>query len=52
MVAVIDLTTHLAWSAASVRDMHMLRSAEMNDLLPGVQRLATGRIERGRLISS
>ncbi len=40
MVAVIDLTTQLAWFAASVRDIRMLRIEELNDLMPVVQRLA------------
>src|SRR3954453_2420527 len=33
MVAVIDLTTHLPWFAASVRDIRMLRIEELNDLM-------------------
>lgn len=40
MVAVIDLTTHLPWFAASVRDIRMLRIEELNDLMPVVQRVA------------
>jgi virulence-associated protein VapD len=40
MVAVIDLTTRLAWFAASVRDIRMLRIEELNDLMPVVQRVA------------
>jgi virulence-associated protein VapD len=40
MVAVIDLTTHLAWFAAAVRDIRMLRIEELNDLMPVVQRVA------------
>ncbi|HKB36496.1 MAG TPA: virulence factor [Gemmataceae bacterium] len=40
MVAVIDLTTQLAWFAASVRDIRMLRIEELNDLMPVVQRIA------------
>jgi virulence-associated protein VapD len=40
MVAVIDLTTRLAWFAASVRDMRMLRIEEVNDLMAVVQRVA------------
>src|SRR5436190_21810093 len=40
MVAVIDLATQLAWFAASVRDIRMLRIEELNDLMPVVQRVA------------
>jgi virulence-associated protein VapD len=40
MVAVIDLTTHLPWFAAAVRDIRMLRIEDMNDLMPVVQRVA------------
>src|SRR5436305_10685018 len=40
MVAVIDLATQLAWFAASVRDIRMLRIEELNDLIPVVQRVA------------
>lgn len=40
MVAVIDLTTHLPWFAASVRDIRMLRIEELNDLMPVVERVA------------
>lgn len=40
MVAVIDLTTQLAWFAASVRDIRMLRIEELNDLMPVVHRVA------------
>lgn len=40
MVAVIDLTAQLAWFAASVRDIRMLRIEELNDLMPVVQRVA------------
>jgi virulence-associated protein VapD len=40
MVAVIDLTTQLAWFAASVRDIRLLRIEELNDLMPVVQRVA------------
>src|SRR5436305_10738493 len=39
-VAVIDLATQLAWFAASVRDIRMLRIEELNDLIPVVQRVA------------
>lgn len=41
-VAVIDLTTHLPWFAAAVRDIRMLRIEEINDLMPVVQRIANG----------
>jgi virulence-associated protein VapD len=40
MVAVIDLSTHLPWFAAAVRDIRMLRIEELNDLMPVVQRVA------------
>jgi virulence-associated protein VapD len=40
MMAVIDLTTRLPWFAASVRDIHMLRIEELNDLMPVVERVA------------
>jgi len=40
MVAVIDLSTQLAWFPASVRDIRMLRIEEVNDLMPVVQRVA------------
>jgi virulence-associated protein VapD len=40
MVAVIDLATQLPWFPASVRDIRMLRIEELNDLMPGVQRVA------------
>jgi len=40
MIAVIDLTTQLAWFAAAVRDIRMLRIEELNDLMPVVQRVA------------
>ncbi|MFO0799246.1 MAG: virulence factor [Gemmataceae bacterium] len=40
MVAVIDLTTTLAWFASAVRDIRMLRIEELNDLMPVVQRVA------------
>lgn len=39
-LAVIDLSTELAWFPASVRDIRMLRIEEMNDLMPVVQRVA------------
>jgi virulence-associated protein VapD len=39
-VAVIDLSTHLPWFAAAVRDIRMLRIEELNDLMPLVQRVA------------
>ncbi len=37
MVAVIDLSTQLAWFPSSVRDIRMLRIEELNDLMPVVQ---------------
>ena len=40
MVAVIDLSTQLAWFAAAVRDIRMLRIEELNDLMPVVRRVA------------
>jgi len=40
MVAVIDLSAHLPWFAAAVRDVRMLRIEELNDLMPVVQRIA------------
>lgn len=36
MVA-IDLSNHLPWFAASVRDIRMLRIEELNDLMPAIQ---------------
>ena len=35
--AVIELSRDLAWFAASVRDIRMLRIEELNDLMPAVQ---------------
>ena len=40
MVAILDLTTQLAWFLSSVRDIRMLRIEERNDLMPVIQRLA------------
>ena len=37
VLAVIDLSAQLAWFAASVRDVRMLRIEELNDLMPAVQ---------------
>jgi len=39
-LAVIDLATQLAWFAACVRDIRMLRIEELNDLMPIVERVA------------
>ena len=40
VLAAIDLAQSLAWFAASVRDIRMLRIEELNDLMPVVQRIA------------
>jgi virulence-associated protein VapD len=40
MVAVIDLTSRLAWFAAAVRDIRVLRIEELNDIMPVVLRVA------------
>jgi virulence-associated protein VapD len=37
VLAAIDLARSLAWFAASVRDIRMLRIEELNDLMPAVQ---------------
>ncbi len=37
VLAAMDLTRSLPWFAASVRDIRMLRIAELNDLMPAVQ---------------
>ncbi len=42
VLAVIDVSAQLAWFAASVRDIRMLRIEELNDLMPAVQQ-ASGR---------
>ncbi|MDZ4658196.1 MAG: virulence factor [Bythopirellula sp.] len=40
VIAVIELSRVLAWFAASVRDIRMLRIEELNDLMPAVQQAA------------
>ena len=40
VIAVIELSRDLAWFAASVRDIRMLRIEELNDLMPAVQQAA------------
>jgi virulence-associated protein VapD len=40
VLAVMDCTRSLAWFAASVRDIRMLRIEEFNDLMPAVQQAA------------
>ena len=40
VLAVIELSRDLAWFAASVRDIRMLRIEELNDLMPAVQQAA------------
>lgn len=37
VLAVMDLSSQLAWFSASVRDIRMLRIEELNDLMPAVQ---------------
>ena len=38
VLAAMDLSRQLAWFAASVRDIRMMRIEELNDLMPAVQR--------------
>src|SRR5579885_1749849 len=40
VLAAMDLARSLPWFAASVRDIRMLRSEELNDLMPAVQQAA------------
>ncbi len=42
VLAAIDLAQSLAWFAASVRDIRMLRIEELNDLMPAVQQAVAG----------
>ena len=42
VLAAIDLAQSLPWFAASVRDIRMLRIAELNDLMPAVQQAVAG----------
>jgi virulence-associated protein VapD len=42
VLAAIDLAQSLAWFAASVRDIRMLRIEELNDLMPAVQQAVGG----------
>ena len=42
VLAIQDLTRNFDWFAASVRDIRMLRIEENNDLMPVVERGATG----------
>ena len=42
VLAAQDLAQSLAWFAASVRDIRMLRIEELNDLMPAVQQAAGG----------
>jgi virulence-associated protein VapD len=37
VLAAMDLSAQLAWFAASVRDIRMMRIEELNDLMPAVQ---------------
>ena len=39
VLAAQDLARRLPWFAASVRDIHMLRIEELNDLMPAVQQV-------------
>lgn len=45
VLAAIDLAQSLAWFAASVRDIRMLRIEELNDLMPAVQQAVAGQQE-------
>lgn len=45
VLAAIDLAQSLAWFAASVRDIRMLRIEELNDLMPAVQQAVAGQPE-------
>jgi virulence-associated protein VapD len=40
VLAIMDCARSLAWFAASVRDIRMLRIEELNDLMPAVQQAA------------
>jgi virulence-associated protein VapD len=40
VLAAMDLSQSLAWFAAAVRDIRMLRIEELNDLMPAVQQAA------------
>jgi virulence-associated protein VapD len=42
VLAAQDLAQSLAWFAASVRDIRMLRIEELNDLMPAVQQSGGG----------
>lgn len=46
VLAAIDLAQRLAWFAASVRDIRMLRIEELNDLMPAVQEVVPGQPEQ------